>query len=160
MSKVDVMVYVCRDSWGNEYSAVVDDPSDTIQLCGMRDVHDLPVEGFESDAWHASDWAAKHKLELTVHTFKLDLEAQRADDWKVTFSTLLPMKRVYVKKENLEAARVHLWGAGLGKLDEQTSDTAKWAMYFVLNERWADVLLRGMASDGLPVLLKDHQNTP
>jgi hypothetical protein len=159
MSTVQVMVYVVRDTHGNEYSAAVDESSDTIQLCGMKDVDGRSVEGFESEAWHASDWASKHGLGLTVHELELDLDAQRAQKWKVTESCLLPMKRVYVKRKDVSSAESSLWGMGIKHIDSRKANEAGYSVFFVLNERQTDVLVKDMVREGRQILVKDHADT-
>ena len=58
-------VYLMIDSQGNKTGAIVEDPSDTVQVCGMHDQNGESLD-FESDAYHIHSWCKDNGIELKV----------------------------------------------------------------------------------------------
>ena len=63
--KVYSKIYLMIDTHGNKTSAVVEDASDTTQVCGMFDKKGEPTY-FESEAYHISTFCEKHGIHLKI----------------------------------------------------------------------------------------------
>jgi len=71
--KVSFVVYACRDSHGNYDAALCEDPSDTIQICLMKDKNGKGIY-FESEAYHLENWCEENGLEYTEKKGFYDIE--------------------------------------------------------------------------------------
>lgn len=63
--KVQVKIYLLKDSHGNKTSCTAETSSDTVQVCGMKNKHGS-VAYFESDAYHLPTWCQDNHIDLKV----------------------------------------------------------------------------------------------
>jgi len=61
--KITYFIYVVNDSHGKKDATVANEPSDTIQICGMKDKKGEALY-FESDAYHLKNWCDENGLEM------------------------------------------------------------------------------------------------
>jgi hypothetical protein len=69
MTKVSTnyYIYAVKDSHGNTWIGVVDEPATEIQVYGMKDASGGPLY-FESDAYHLDGWCKEHGLTCVATT--------------------------------------------------------------------------------------------
>ena len=61
--KISYVIYIVEDHRGNKDYGVVNEPSDTIQICGMRNKDDKSLY-FESEAYHLETFCEENGLTL------------------------------------------------------------------------------------------------
>lgn len=61
--KVTYIIYLLKDSHGNEAYAVCEDSCDTVQICGLKNKAGQDAY-FESDAYHLGSFAEENGIEL------------------------------------------------------------------------------------------------
>ena len=59
--KIEYMIYVVTDKNGHKDAAVADDPSDTVQICGIVDAEGDSLY-FEDEAYHLESGCKVHGL--------------------------------------------------------------------------------------------------
>lgn len=60
---VEYVIYILKDSKGNEAYAVCEEPADTVQVCGLKKP-DGSNAYFESDAYHLGSFCQENEIEL------------------------------------------------------------------------------------------------
>lgn len=73
MEKISVYIYLIKDHEGNKTSAVVGDPSDDIQISGIKNKEDKEVY-FEGRAYDAQTFCDKNYLALHKKKIELDFD--------------------------------------------------------------------------------------
>ena len=61
--KIDYLIYCVTDKHGNQDAVVVNESSDTVQICGMKST-EYEVLHFEDSAYHLCSWCEEYGLEL------------------------------------------------------------------------------------------------
>ena len=64
--KITYSIYVVTDSFGNKDATVVNESSDSIQLCGLKN-HLGEALYFECEAYHLTKWCHDNDLEVKVY---------------------------------------------------------------------------------------------
>jgi hypothetical protein len=62
---VQYQIYVVKDSFKNTCAVVTDEPSNDVQVCGMKNKESESLY-FESEAHHIEQWCRENKLDLRV----------------------------------------------------------------------------------------------
>lgn len=60
--KVNSIIYLVKDGFGQKSFASCEDSSDTIQICGLQNTGEESLY-FESDAYHLSEWCGINGLQ-------------------------------------------------------------------------------------------------
>lgn len=74
-NKIYITFYalVVEDSHGNWDTAICDDMSDSVHICGMKDSKGIPI-CFESDAYHLGNWCAEYGLKYKCEEGQYEIE--------------------------------------------------------------------------------------
>jgi len=70
---VKATVIGVSDRHGNYDTVVVNDMSDTVQICGLMD-NDGDYVFFESEAYHIQKWANEHGLKYVCKTGSIEID--------------------------------------------------------------------------------------
>lgn len=73
MKNIEFKIYLLIDSHGNQTAVVVEDSSQTVQVCGLKQSNGEPFN-FEAEDYHLERFCKQYEIELRVTSECLDFQ--------------------------------------------------------------------------------------